>query len=115
MQFGELPISFKRGKITKPVLSLLEKAPKIGTNMPPGWINLIVSCEDAEKDGFVDEINQWLRDSDCDCGRVHMFGIYGYEVHSFRVDCEFRGVAMYFVDYMDAIHLKLAMADRCNF
>lgn len=88
----------------------------MASQLQPGWAApLLITCNHDERDSFVHEIKDWFQTTDCDDARYRLYGVFGFVIHKVRIDREFKGVCIYFVDICDAVHLKLCMADRCAF
>jgi hypothetical protein len=116
----EFPIKKQRGKLVFPQHEQFETAPRMATQVVDGWAcPIFIKCPKPQCNvdwvPFLTTIDGWFTDVECEEDRYRLFGVFGCEVHPYRVDREFHGVTIYFLDYCDAVHLKLSLADHCEF
>lgn len=112
MEFGEIPIVWKRGKTIRiektPSLDNLESSTQIGKSVP-NWTSLLIPRGDKDINSYLKDISEWLTETQYDGRLFKLYAVYGFSVHTFRVERTFYGIDGYFLNYMDAVHIKLSI------
>lgn len=103
MRVVEYPVSVRRDKVVFPEIEVLESLGRpVGRNAPAGTQLAILGTKTARQ---VKSVIEWA--DLCAHDRCTIVGCFGFEKHEFRIDREFKGLAVYFEDDLAAIQFRL--------